>query len=53
MAILNLHRENVCPQCRKPMQSRRDCKPDPRFDRLVALLYDDVSKYEEEVRCGL
>lgn len=31
------------------MQSRRDCRPDPRFDHLVAVLYNDVGKYEEQV----
>lgn len=46
---LRLSKESVCPQCRKPMQSRRDCRPDPRFDRLVAMLYSDVGKYEEQI----
>lgn len=49
MPVRLLRRENVCPQCRKPMQSRRDCRPDPRFDHLVSVLYNDVSKYEEQV----
>lgn len=30
------------------MQSRRDCKSDPRFDRLVALLFNDVDEYEKQ-----
>ncbi len=46
-------RENVCPQCRGPMQSRRDCKADPRFDRIISLLYDNVQQYEEQVRACL
>ena len=48
-AAMPFCRENVCPACRKPMQSRRDCRPDPRFDHLVAVLYNDVGKYEEQV----
>ena len=43
-------RENVCPQCRKPMQSRRDCKVDRRFDCIVSMLYDNVQQYEDKVR---
>ena len=31
------------------MQSRRDCKADQRFDRIIALLYDDVQQYEAKV----
>lgn len=45
---LRQSKQNDCPQCRKPMQSRRDCKSDPRFDRLVALLFKDVDEYEKQ-----
>lgn len=31
------------------MQSRRDCKSDTRFDRLVAILFNDVDEYEKQV----
>ena len=31
------------------MQSRRDCKADQRFDRIISLLYDNVQQYEEQV----
>ena len=42
-------KSNSCPACRKPLQSRRDCKPDPRFDELLRLLYGSVEEYEEDV----
>lgn len=32
------------------MQSRRDCKRDLRFDRLLTLLYRNIRSYEEQVR---
>lgn len=35
------------------MQSRRDCKADKRFDRLVAILFDDVDEYEKQVFVSL
>ena len=34
------------------MQSRRDCKPDLRFDQLLKLLYDNISSYEAQVCAG-
>ncbi len=34
------------------MQSRRDCKRDSRFDRLLTLLYDNIRSYEAQVRAG-
>lgn len=46
---LRVCRENNCPQCRMPMQSRRDCKKDGKYDRLLRLLYDDIEKYETEM----
>ncbi|KAL3152995.1 hypothetical protein ABBQ38_012023 [Trebouxia sp. C0009 RCD-2024] len=46
---LRVCRENNCPQCRMPMQSRRDCKKDGKYDRLLRLLYDDIQKYETEM----
>ncbi len=42
-------KSNSCPACRKPLQSRRDCKPDPRFDELLRLLYGSVEEYEADV----
>ncbi|KAK9863188.1 hypothetical protein WJX84_004125 [Apatococcus fuscideae] len=42
-------KENSCPQCREPMQSRRDCKRDVRFDRLLSVLYGNVERYEEKM----
>lgn len=47
-ADTHMRRQNDCPQCRKPMQSRRDCKADKRFDRLVAILFDNVEEYEKQ-----
>ena len=32
------------------MQSRRDCKRDSRFDRLMQQLYGDLQGFEEQVR---
>lgn len=42
-------KSNSCPACRKPLQSRRDCKPDPRFDELLRVLYGNVEEYEADV----
>eukprot|EP00884_Botryococcus_braunii_P002150 jgi/Botrbrau1/11936/Bobra.341_1s0003.1 len=42
--------DNSCPECRTPMQSRRGARPDPRFDRLLQLLYGDVEEYERKVK---
>ena len=46
---MSLCRDNSCPQCRLPMQSRRDCKKDPRFDCFLELLYHNIELYEEQV----
>ncbi|CAL8466322.1 g5858 [Coccomyxa elongata] len=46
---LRVASEPSCPQCREQMQSRRDCKRDSRFDRLLKLLYDNISSYEAQV----
>ena len=48
-----LRRDNSCPQCREPMQSRRDCKHDARMDRLLRVLYGDIQEYEEQVNLRL
>ena len=42
--------EPSCPQCRVPMQSRRDAKRDTRFDRLLKVLYSNISRYEAQAR---
>ncbi len=31
------------------MQSRRDCKKDPRYDRLLSVLYANIQGYEAKV----
>ena len=41
--------EPSCPQCRRQMQSRRDCKRDSRFDRLMKQLYGDLHGFEAQV----
>ena len=41
--------EPACPQCRRQMQSRRDCKRDSRFDRLMGQLYGDLHGFEAQV----
>ncbi|KAK9843792.1 hypothetical protein WJX81_006630 [Elliptochloris bilobata] len=46
---LRMTKDNTCPQCREPMQSRRDCKHDARMDRLLRVLYGDILEYEEQV----
>ncbi|XP_071714673.1 putative E3 ubiquitin-protein ligase RING1a isoform X2 [Rutidosis leptorrhynchoides] len=39
---------NECPACRAHCASRRSLRDDPNFDNLIALLYPDIDKYEEE-----
>ncbi|GBG65600.1 hypothetical protein CBR_g51482 [Chara braunii] len=39
---------NECPACRVHCASRRSLRADPNFDSLIAALYPDVDKYEEE-----
>ncbi|XP_021894278.1 putative E3 ubiquitin-protein ligase RING1a isoform X2 [Carica papaya] len=39
---------NECPACRKHCASRRSLRDDPNFDALIAALYPDIAKYEEE-----
>ncbi|KAH0469805.1 hypothetical protein IEQ34_001363 [Dendrobium chrysotoxum] len=39
---------NECPACRTHCASRRSLRDDPNFDALIAALYPDIDKYEEE-----
>ncbi|KAK7290884.1 hypothetical protein RIF29_05646 [Crotalaria pallida] len=39
---------NECPACRTHCASRRSLRDDPNFDALIAALYPDIEKYEEE-----
>ncbi|XP_047312911.1 putative E3 ubiquitin-protein ligase RING1a [Impatiens glandulifera] len=39
---------NECPACRTHCASRRSLRDDPRFDAMIAVLYHDIKKYEEE-----
>ncbi|XP_061355591.1 putative E3 ubiquitin-protein ligase RING1a isoform X2 [Gastrolobium bilobum] len=39
---------NECPACRTHCASRRSLRDDPNFDALIAALYSDIEKYEEE-----
>lgn len=42
-------RNNECPACRTHCASRRSLRDDPNYDALIAALYPDIDKYEEEV----
>jgi hypothetical protein len=42
-------RNNECPACRTHCASRRSLRDDPNYDALIATLYPDIDKYEEEV----
>lgn len=42
-------RNNECPACRTHCASRRSLRDDPNYDALIAVLYPDIEKYEEEV----
>ncbi|KAL6145094.1 hypothetical protein ACLB2K_055782 [Fragaria x ananassa] len=39
---------NECPACRTHCASRRSLRDDPNYDALIATLYPDIEKYEEE-----
>ncbi|OQU82224.1 hypothetical protein SORBI_3006G196500 [Sorghum bicolor] len=39
---------NECPTCRTHCASRRSLRDDPKYDALIAALYPDIDKYEEE-----
>ncbi|CAA3013489.1 Putative E3 ubiquitin-protein ligase RING1a [Olea europaea subsp. europaea] len=39
---------NECPACRTHCASRRSLRDDPNYDALIASLYPDIDKYEEE-----
>ncbi|CAM6096783.1 unnamed protein product [Calypogeia fissa] len=39
---------NECPACRTHCASRRSLRDDPNFDALIAAIYPDLDKYEEE-----
>uniref|UniRef100_A0A803LLK2 Uncharacterized protein n=1 Tax=Chenopodium quinoa TaxID=63459 RepID=A0A803LLK2_CHEQI len=41
-------RNNECPACRKHCASRRSLRDDPNYDALIAALYPDIDRYEEE-----
>lgn len=47
--LILLCRNNECPACRTHCASRRSLRDDPNFDALIAALYPDIDKYEEEV----
>ncbi|KAG6484392.1 hypothetical protein ZIOFF_052907 [Zingiber officinale] len=40
---------NECPACRTHCASRRSLRDDPKYDALIAALYPDIDKYEEEL----
>ncbi|XP_027347402.1 putative E3 ubiquitin-protein ligase RING1a isoform X2 [Abrus precatorius] len=39
---------NECPACRTHCASRRSLRDDPNYDALIAALYPNIDKYEEE-----
>ncbi|KAM0952177.1 putative transcription factor C2H2 family [Dioscorea sansibarensis] len=39
---------NECPACRTHCASRRSLRDDPNYDNLIATLYPEIDKYEEE-----
>lgn len=39
---------NECPACRTHCASRRSLRDDPNYDALIATLYPDIEKYEQE-----
>uniref|UniRef100_A0A0D9V6R1 RING-type domain-containing protein n=1 Tax=Leersia perrieri TaxID=77586 RepID=A0A0D9V6R1_9ORYZ len=39
---------NECPACRTHCASRRSLRDDPNYDALIASLYPNIDKYEEE-----
>ncbi|KAM7255148.1 hypothetical protein ACFE04_020389 [Oxalis oulophora] len=39
---------NECPACRTHCASRRSLRDDPNYDAIIAILYPDIDKYEEE-----
>ncbi|XP_066162944.1 putative E3 ubiquitin-protein ligase RING1b isoform X2 [Oryza sativa Japonica Group] len=45
---MRLGRNNECPACRTHCASRRSLRDDPNYDALIAALYPDIDKYEEE-----
>lgn len=44
-----IFRNNECPACRTHCASRRSLRDDPNYDALIAFLYPDIDKFEEEV----
>ncbi|MQM09879.1 hypothetical protein Taro_042759 [Colocasia esculenta] len=46
--MLSSCRNNECPACRTHCASRRSLRDDPNYDALIAALYPDIDKYEEE-----
>ncbi|EEF44399.1 ring finger protein, putative [Ricinus communis] len=46
--IMSLLGNNECPACRTHCASRRSLRDDPNYDALIAALYPDIDKYEEE-----
>lgn len=51
--MTNHCRNNECPACRTHCASRRSLRDDLNYDALIAALYPDIDKYEEEVSFSL
>ncbi|KAF3780064.1 putative E3 ubiquitin-protein ligase [Nymphaea thermarum] len=44
---------NECPACRTHCASRRSLRDDPNYDALIAAIYPDIDKYEEEIQASI
>ncbi|KAH9797062.1 RING-type domain-containing protein [Citrus sinensis] len=44
---------NECPACRTHCASRRSLRDDLNYDALIAALYPDIDKYEEEIQASI
>uniref|UniRef100_A0A9I9CRD4 Uncharacterized protein n=1 Tax=Cucumis melo TaxID=3656 RepID=A0A9I9CRD4_CUCME len=46
--LKKINNNKECPACRTHCASRRSLRDDPNYDTLIAVLYPDIEKYEEE-----
>ncbi|KAM0952728.1 putative transcription factor C2H2 family [Dioscorea sansibarensis] len=44
---------NECPACHTHCASRRSLRDDPNYDNLIATLYPEIDKYEEEIQASI
>ncbi|KAL4433565.1 hypothetical protein ABPG75_000006 [Micractinium tetrahymenae] len=48
-AWLRTQMQNNCPHCRVKFSSKRDCKPDPNFDLLLAAMFGNIQDFEKRM----